>query len=309
MSITLDLSNDDADAVQIMIWFLYFGGYPWCEDVDKDGVLSGPHLYIHAMVHALATKYGLTALISLAEKHMNTAAKAYLKKGLFPECIPLIYGSSTEPSSSMRRLFTNRLRHRMGKLINDEHRWMRYQAYIQRYPIFAYDVITALSTMFPQPTTNQYQDITLPTPPDSAIEVCPTTFGSPRSMSPTSTWASRGKRYLGYFIHSDFDGTLYDAALLAIRPRAQSNEFRHLQVVHTTDHQFQFNCWSGDVGTAGEFCGFEGNLDDAINEFNRVFRVLTGLDWERRFDQPVKSRFTFIGNNWMGFADVKAKPL
>ena len=296
-----------------MLWFMYFGGYPCCEDVGKDGILSGPHLSIHVKVHALATKYGLTALASLADKHTITAAKFYLKKGLFQECIPLIYGSSIEPSKSMRSLVTSRLRLRMSKMINDKLRWTAYQENLQRYPVFAYDVFMALSTMYPQPTKTQYRDISVSTPPDSTKEACVTRLDSSRSTLPT--WMSRRKNYLGNFIYSDLDGTLYNAALLAIRPRARSNEFCRLQVVYSIDRQFGFHRWGGDVGTPGKFNKFEGPLSRrnsihaAIDEFKRTFRLLTGLDWERRFEQPVKSEYTFIGDKWVGFADVKAEPL
>ena len=49
-----------------------------------------------------------------------------------------------------------------------------------------------------------------------------------------------------------------------------------------------------------------------MEEFKGKIKVLTGLDWENRFDQPVQSKYTFIKSNYhyySTFSNAQSKPL
>ena len=312
---TLDMLTEDLNAVQVMLWFLYFGEYPYLEDDRQDGNPGDLHFSLHAKAYALGKKFELLALASLAIKHFAIAAKVHWNKWHFLECIPFIYGAPVEPDGAFRYLVTSIVKSHLGKLIIHERHWICYQEYIERYPLFAQDIFCSFSTLYAEPSVAQESWHTITLTPTVLFENARTT-GKIRAER---TGCEHFYSLEGESVYSDADDVLYDAALLRIKPRKCRNRFIRMQVLrtHTTplpsSVTWHLRVWSGPVGETGVVQTFEGAAPPlytrgiAVKKFEMKFWLETGLDWSRRFDSPIMSKYTFIGSNYEGINSTTVK--
>ena len=68
---------------------------------------------------------------------------------------------------------------------------------------------------------------------------------------------------------------------------------------------------SGAVGEAGKGVRelHRDDLKAAVKAFTSRFKQMSGLEWEDRFEVPIKSKYTFIPDHYDGFENYATKPL
>ncbi|KAK3170620.1 hypothetical protein OEA41_002701 [Lepraria neglecta] len=100
----MDLEHEDLLAVEVMIWFIYFGKYPHFQEAGEDSIFGDLRVDAHIKVYALAKKYDISALALLAKKHFMHGIKWRWWTCLFLHCIPFIYETTPESDGGLRRL-------------------------------------------------------------------------------------------------------------------------------------------------------------------------------------------------------------
>lgn len=302
---TLDLDNEDLLAVQVVTWFCYFGNYPHLDEDGEYGASDGLRFSLHARVYALATKYELPKLATLARKHFIHSAKCNWDRFCFTNNIPVIYNSERAPHAHLRALIISILKPRLARMMEDEYYQGRFHEFVEQFPLFAQDIFAAIfpkSCQFQAPYVEGQRHLRL-----QHSSANPAVLSQRTATPPTA---------IGY---TDGNNTTYDAALLQTRSRIDRAHYARLQVVGTTtwdtDLWYEFRAYDNLVGDAPAVLTKIGakypksSLDTAITEFKSMFKGMTGLEWENRFDQPVKGQFTFIRDNSSGMDKCMAKPL
>ena len=125
LDVTLDLSEDNLSAFQVLIWFLYCGSYSHFEEDGESGILGGLRFSLPAKVYALATKYQIHGLRHLAIRHLRKAIKDSWDSVLFVECISIVYGCESGRDKILQELIIKAIHEspwtvswRMSKLKN-----------------------------------------------------------------------------------------------------------------------------------------------------------------------------------------------
>lgn len=131
----------------------------------------------------------------------------------------------------------------------------------------------------------------------------------------------------------DESGHRYDAALFQTNPRGIGNKYCHLLIldfhteVYPKGRRYVTHLIYGMVGgpktvealgriskgSLEEFDSATASISEAVGVFEAKFSHLTGLDWAYRSNQPVKSRFTYIGDGRnsliSGWSNAVSRPL
>ena len=129
-----------------MIWFLYFGNYPYFEEDGERGIFDGLRFSLHANVFSLATKCGLPVLRQLANKHFRNASKHHWDDHLFTNCIPIVYGSKPSTDRGLRDLIIREITKRftLESIMDDETDRTFYLELFSKYPQFSSDLLSAM---------------------------------------------------------------------------------------------------------------------------------------------------------------------
>ena len=152
----MDLEPEDPLAVEVMIWFIYFGNYPHLQEAGEDGIFGDLRFDAHIKVYAIAKKYDIPALALLAKKHFMHAVKWRWWTCLFLHCIPLIYETTPESDGGLRRLLVHTLRYRFTDQVDDKCFWNYTKEQVRRFPLFAYDF---LDVVHPRPAVHPRTEI------------------------------------------------------------------------------------------------------------------------------------------------------
>ncbi|OJD28964.1 poly polymerase 2 adp-ribosyltransferase 2 [Diplodia corticola] len=104
---------------------------------------------------------------------------------------------------------------------------------------------------------------------------------------------------VGYGVHVDPDGVIWDASLNQTNSGNNNNKFYRLQVLGSASG----NCvtWSrwGRVGERGQMKALgNGSLDDAKRQFQAKFKDKSGLHWEDRTAPPKPKKYVFIERSY-----------
>lgn len=292
--------HEDPLAVEVMVWFLYFGTYPHFEGYGELGIFGDLRFCLHVHVCTLAKKYELPALALLAKKHFATAVEKHWNVFVFLDCIPVIYGTQPQPVSTFRRMVAQRMQLNLEWGAKEKDLWDNFQHHVQTFPLFACDVLSAIyAKPIPEP------GLTL----KGGLK-------EPAECHPDED-----------FVVLDEDGHGYSAALFKTNSRKTGNQYCNMDVTSCTE------LWSNDLCTTSFERGEVGDpvtartgslgesehgtgaclLDDARGDFKAKFNELTGLDWADRFDQPVRSKYTYLEDGWSsivsGWDNADSKPL
>ncbi|KAI0397314.1 PARP-domain-containing protein [Xylariaceae sp. FL0594] len=92
------------------------------------------------------------------------------------------------------------------------------------------------------------------------------------------------------------DGTIWDASLNLSNVSGNNNKFYMLQLIINEDAgtYYAHTRW-GRVGEAGQIKTMEfDTLEAAKDEFCKKFKSKTGLEWEKRGDEPKPKKYTYL---------------
>ena len=138
----IDLEHEDLLAVKVMVWFLYFGNYPYFEEDGEDGIFDGLRFSIHIGVYNLATKFDLPCLRQIARRHFRHALRTIFDHDMFLDCIPLVYDS--KDTNDLRTMITWQIRRlSLINIMSNTHHRISYLKLFQDFPQFAADVLTS----------------------------------------------------------------------------------------------------------------------------------------------------------------------
>jgi len=147
----LDSENEEPLAIETMIWFCYFGNYPYFDEDGEDGYHDKLRFSLHARVYAFATKYKIFPLRRLAARLFHKAMKHFRDFSLFVDCIPTVYGAEPKTDRGLRDLVVKRIhRFTLARIMSDDRDRTRFTRLFERCPHFRTDILTA---MYPQPKT------------------------------------------------------------------------------------------------------------------------------------------------------------
>lgn len=310
-----------------MVYFLYFSVYPQREDYEKLGALDGrPRFNHHLLLRDLATKFVLPVLALLAKEHFIKALEKDWDIYIFYDCIPVIYGEQPEPDSTLRKIAAQKMKLNLEWDAERRDLWDDFHRYVQNFPLFACGVLAAL---YPMPTPKPGLTLEGGMKGSWDIESGRSIFKRP--LTPISTGLV--KRALGHWpIFLDESGRRYDAVLFQTNPRGTNNEYCCLQIFNVYVVALAKKCSATHVryGKVGEsetdralVKTLEGRsqhpkkdteyLSDDVELFEEKFKDLTGLDWADRSNQPVKSKYSYIGDRGndvpRGWYNAVSKPL
>ena len=309
-----------------MVWFFYLSVYPDREEYVEFGVFDGLRFSHHLLVRDLAKKFVLPALALLAKKHFIKAVEDNWNIDIFYDCIPIIYGEQPEPDSTLRKIAAPKMKLNLEWDAESSDLWVDFQRYVQSFPLFASDVPAAL---YAKPILKS--GLTLMGGSKRSWDVQP--GRSDFSVSPTPFSTTLIKRCLGHvFITFDEDDYRYDAALFQTNPRGNENNYCWLRIIklytkaqakkrYVTDLGYGMVGGLETVTALGrdrfgdieEVDGATECFSDAVDVFEEKFKDLTGLGWANRYSQPVKAKYTYIGERrngvLQGWENAVSKPL
>lgn len=112
---------------------------------------------------------------------------------------------------------------------------------------------------------------------------------------------------MGYQVHIDDDGVIYDAALNQTNSSNNNNKFYIAQLLKGSSGFLTWTRW-GRVGEHGQDATLSsGSFDSALKAFMKKFKDKSGLSWDNRHDDPKKGKYTYIERNYEEDEDDKPK--
>ncbi|KKY25976.1 putative poly polymerase 2 adp-ribosyltransferase 2 [Diplodia seriata] len=105
--------------------------------------------------------------------------------------------------------------------------------------------------------------------------------------------------HVGYGVHVDPDGVIWDASLNQTNSGNNNNKFYRLQVLgNASGHCMAWSRW-GRVGERGQSKALgNGSLDDAKRQFQAKFKDKSGLHWDDRTAPPKSKKYVFIERSY-----------
>ena len=113
---------------------------------------------------------------------------------------------------------------------------------------------------------------------------------------------------MGYKVHIDDNGIIYDAALNQTNSANNNNKFYIIQLLQLGNLFLTWTRW-GRVGENGQQAVFNSYSDFqyAYNMFMKKFKDKSGLDWKNRNAAPKNGKYTYIERNYEEDEDEKPK--
>ena len=98
-------------------------------------------------------------------------------------------------------------------------------------------------------------------------------------------------------MYVDAAGTIFDAALNQTNSGANSNKFYRIQLLAGNDYR-TWTRW-GRVGEHGKglLLG-DGDLTEAVKQFDKKFKEKTGHTWANRLNPPKSGKYTFVERDY-----------
>ena len=111
-------------------------------------------------------------------------------------------------------------------------------------------------------------------------------------------------------VYVDENGLNYDASLNLSNIDGNNNKFYYIQLLSRTDtDRFKFAVWThwGRIGEAGQNnLDTNMSLEAALVLFKSKFKSKTGLEWEKRRNEPKANKYTMIEKSYGDGADDEA---
>ncbi|KAG4273580.1 poly(ADP)-ribose polymerase [Fusarium proliferatum] len=117
-------------------------------------------------------------------------------------------------------------------------------------------------------------------------------------------------RLTTYKVYIDpITGLIYDASLNKTVSSANTNKFYNIQVLKDPISS-DFKTWTrwGRVGEEGQKATLgNGTADDAIKQFQKKFKDMSGLAWNDRMDSPKPNKYVFIECRYSPHSDYEGE--
>lgn len=99
----IDLSEDDPQAVQCMLRFLYTADYDGSDLEPVDGLSdTAKQCRLHIATYAIGAKYGLTSLQKKASEHFWRWSENLLEDSYFADAVRAIYATTSDSFRDLR---------------------------------------------------------------------------------------------------------------------------------------------------------------------------------------------------------------
>lgn len=104
---------------------------------------------------------------------------------------------------------------------------------------------------------------------------------------------------IGYSVHIDDSGLIWDATLNQTNAGQNNNKFYRIQLLVSPSSDYRTWTRWGRVGEPGQSTVLgSGSFDQAMKEFGKKFKDKTGLTWENRLDTPKNKKYAFLERNY-----------
>ena len=135
----IDLPDDDVDAVDKMIEFLYRAEYTHYTDPEENCYLQ------HARIFAIATKYAMPALSKLASKNYREQGEKHWNPTAFLDSIPAVYELTSEDVRELRNAARQCARMRYCSLTTEKSTKSAWRKVCLEFPEFALDMLDSFA--------------------------------------------------------------------------------------------------------------------------------------------------------------------
>ena len=100
-------------------------------------------------------------------------------------------------------------------------------------------------------------------------------------------------------MYIDDNGLIFDASLNQTNIGNNNNKFYRLQLLLQTKKKYWVHTRWGRVGEYGQVKEMGPmDLEEALEEFNKKFKDKSGLDWEDRYEEAKKGKYTFLEKSY-----------
>ena len=138
-SAVIDLPDDDVDAVDKMIEFLYRAEYTHYTDPEENCYLQ------HARIFAIATKYAMPALSKLASKNYREQGEKHWNPTAFLDSIPAVYELTSEDVRELRNAARQCARMHYCSLTTEKSTKSAWRKVCLEFPEFALDMLDSFA--------------------------------------------------------------------------------------------------------------------------------------------------------------------
>jgi len=130
---TFDEDGDDPTAVKWMIHFFYHAEYPKLAESPSDAVTLHPKMY------AIADKYEVPQLKSLAKENFKEIAPENQCLEAFVDAVAFIYASASAADEDLKRIARIAIANRLGKFKECE-----LEHFMTAVPDLAFDLVKTI---------------------------------------------------------------------------------------------------------------------------------------------------------------------
>jgi len=182
----LDLRHENPHAVEVLIWFLYFGNYPPFEDDPSNTgnlIFGDSRFSFHVDVYTLALKHGVPTLASLAKKLLHNTIDTHFNDDLFVKFVRMVYQKFGN-DKGLRDLAVSTTKPWLKEIMGNKRDRSIYEVLFRDFPTLMVDLIPEIYSCISTIDSSDQDPAPLVEANGAEIHSCINTVNSPNQERP-----------------------------------------------------------------------------------------------------------------------------